>query len=114
MKKLLLVLMAFPLSLSLYAQHYEANWASLNQRGIPSWFHRAKFGIFIHWGVYSVPSYAPVRPNSGDSYAEWYWNSLENKDRHSYKDVNAFHDKNYGKDFPYQKFESMFRAELFD
>jgi alpha-L-fucosidase len=55
------------------AQHYEPNWSRFNTRGIPSWFKEAKFGIFIHWGVYAVPSYAPVIENSGESYAEWYW-----------------------------------------
>jgi alpha-L-fucosidase len=38
---------------------YEATWESLDMRPIPSWFEDAKFGIFIHWGVYSVPAYAP-------------------------------------------------------
>ena len=42
------------------AQRYEPNWKSVNSRPTPSWFTDAKFGIFIHWGVYSVPSFAPV------------------------------------------------------
>lgn len=108
---------AFILMSSLHylsAQQYEPDWASLNKRGIPSWFHEAKFGIFIHWGVYSVPAYAPVIPNSGDSYAEWYWNRLESKDPKSNGAVKAFHAKNYGKDFPYENFERSFHAELFD
>src|ERR1017187_8421912 len=44
------------------AQTYQPNWESLDRRPTPSWFADAKFGIFIHWGVYSVPSYAPVLP----------------------------------------------------
>ena len=44
------------------AQPFEANWNSLNKRKMPEWFHQDKFGIFIHWGVYAVPSYAPVIP----------------------------------------------------
>ncbi len=92
------------------AQQYEANWASLNKRQIPAWFHQDKFGIFIHWGVYSVPSYAPVIPNSGNSYAEWYWYRLNEKQ----KDFTAFHDKNYGADFKYPQFESQFKAEMFN
>jgi hypothetical protein len=36
---------------------YEANWASLDKRPCPEWFLDAKFGIFIHWGVYSVPAW---------------------------------------------------------
>ncbi len=90
--------------------HYEPNWNSLNQRKIPGWFHNDKFGIFIHWGVYAVPSYAPVIPNSGYSYAEWYWYRLIEKQ----KDFIAFHDKNYGSDFLYPQFEPMFKAEMFD
>jgi alpha-L-fucosidase len=109
MKKLhclLFVIVAF----SAQAQKFEANWESLNKRGIPQWFHHDKFGIFIHWGVYAVPSYAPVIPNSGDSYAEWYWYRINE----GQKDFKAFHDKNYGANFLYPQFEPMFRAEMFD
>ena len=38
---------------------YEPTWESLDSRPIPPWFGKAKFGIFIHWGVYSVPAWAP-------------------------------------------------------
>ncbi len=92
------------------AQQFEPNWASLNTRKMPQWFQQDKFGIFIHWGVYSVPSYAPVIPNSGLSYAEWYWYQLNAKQ----KDFVAFHDKNYGADFQYPQFEKQFKAEMFD
>ena len=44
------------------AQTYEPNWESVDKRPTPSWFSDAKFGIFIHWGTYSVPAYAPVLP----------------------------------------------------
>ena len=69
MKKSILVIIAFTLSIVGFTQKYEANWASLNTRKIPAWFNQDKFGIFIHWGIYSVPAYAPVIPNSGYSYA---------------------------------------------
>ncbi|RPJ85950.1 MAG: hypothetical protein EHM18_08725, partial [Acidobacteria bacterium] len=36
---------------------YAPNWESLDKRPAPEWFLDAKFGIFIHWGVYSVPSW---------------------------------------------------------
>lgn len=91
------------------AQQFEPNWESLNKRKMPEWFQQDKFGIFIHWGVYSVPSYAPVIPNSGYSYAEWYWYRLNEKQ----KDFVAFHNKNYGADFLYPQFEPMFKAEMF-
>ncbi len=92
------------------AQKYEANWASLNKRGIPSWFNGDKFGIFIHWGVYAVPSYAPVIENSGDSYAEWYWHHIADGDAK----FTSFHNKNYGKDFQYPQFEKEFKAGMFN
>jgi hypothetical protein len=38
------------------AERYEANWESLDQRATPQWWVDAKFGIFMHWGVYSVPA----------------------------------------------------------
>jgi alpha-L-fucosidase len=110
MKKTALFLFCIFSCLLINAQRYEANWQSLNQRKIPKWFHQDKFGIFIHWGVYAVPAYAPVIPNSGLSYAEWYWYRLPEKQ----KDFIAFHEKNYGGNFSYQQFEPMFKAELFD
>ena len=109
MKKIVLIVFAVLGFHIASAQHFEANWESLNKRKIPEWFHQDKFGIFIHWGVYSVPAYAPVIPNSGLSYAEWYWYRLNEKQ----KDFLAFHNKNYGADFLYPQFEPMFKAEMF-
>lgn len=37
---------------------YKDNWKSLQQYHVPQWYVDAKFGIFIHWGVYSVPAFA--------------------------------------------------------
>ena len=110
MKKSILVILAFTFSVVGFTQKYEANWASLNTRKIPAWFNQDKFGIFIHWGIYSVPAYAPVIPNSGYSYAEWYWFRMNEKQ----KDFMAFHNKNYGNSFAYQQFEPMFKAEMFE
>ena len=109
MKKCIALLATFA-AITAGAQHYEANWKSLNTRGIPSWFNEAKFGIFIHWGVYAVPSYAPVLENSGLSYAEWYWYRINEGN----KDFRTFHDKNYGSNFQYPQFESQFTASMFD
>ena len=50
---------------------YEPRWESLDRRPTPQWFLDAKFGIFIHWGVYSVPSWGAPK-----SYSEWYWNNM--------------------------------------
>ena len=77
---------------------------------MPEWFQNDKFGIFIHWGVYAVPAYAPVIPNSGYSYSEWYWYRLNEKQ----KDFLAFHNKNFGPNFSYQQFEPHFKAEMFE
>src|SRR3954469_25412151 len=110
MKQIFLLLAFILVCYMSNAQRYEANWESLNKRGIPGWFHQDKFGIFIHWGIYAVPSYAPVILNSGLSYAEWYWYQLNA----GQKDFKAFHEKNYGSNFLYPQFEPMFKAEMFD
>ena len=70
----LLFLLAF---LGLAMQGYQPTWESIDKRPTPGWFTDAKFGIFIHWGVYSVPAYAPVIPGKL-AYAEWYWNAMTN------------------------------------
>ena len=49
----------------------EATWESLNGRGYPEWFDDAKLGIFVHWGLYSVPAYAHP-----EGYAEWLYRGL--------------------------------------
>jgi alpha-L-fucosidase len=109
MKKLLALHLLFACVIAANAQPYSANWNSLNKRGIPAWFHQDKFGIFIHWGTYAVPAYAPVIPNSGYSYSEWYWFRLQEKQ----KDFLTFHEKNFGPGFTYPQFEQSFKAELF-
>ena len=79
MKRLFFAIMIFPaltIALQARAQNYQPTWESLDQRPTPQWFDEAKFGIFIHWGVYSVPAYADPHSEIGDSYAEWYWNHI--------------------------------------
>jgi len=102
------------------AQTYQPTWESIDKRPTPAWFTDAKFGIFIHWGVYSVPAYAPVIPGKL-AYAEWYWNAMMRGKNDPDKKANAiqtgtwaFHQRNYGTDFDYQNFAPQFRAELFD
>jgi alpha-L-fucosidase len=108
-------------------QQYLPSWQSLDSRPVPGWFEDAKFGIFIHFGVYSVPSWAPV-----GTYAEWYWWQLSNTNSSTYavrarRGIRArqrtrrlrtvsvqFHVKTYGPDFVYPDFAPLFRAELFD
>lgn len=93
------------------AQHYSPDWKSLDSRPVPGWFTDAKFGIFIHWGVYSVPSWRKVMPGKYASYAEWYYARVMFNQENGGKE---FHEKNYGKDFDYHDFAPMFKAELFD
>src|SRR5690348_15907621 len=102
----------------LLAQHYQATWESVDQRSTPTWYSEARFGIFIHWGTYSVPAYAPVIPGKL-AYAEWYWNAMTEgknnpKSNELQKRTWAFHQKVYVEYFPYQNFAPLFKAELFD
>ncbi len=102
---------------ALSAQTYQPNWDSLDKRPVPAWFSDAKFGIFIHWGVYSVPSYAPVIPGRL-AYAEWYWHAITEGKKPNANPVDAgswdYHRRVYGPNFNYQDLAPQFRAELFD
>lgn len=99
------------LSSLINAQEYQSTWESLDSRTIPDWFEDAKFGIFIHWGVYSVPAWRKVEPGRYASYAEWYYaRVMDNKENGGYD----FHRKNYGEDFEYRDFAALFKAELFN
>jgi alpha-L-fucosidase len=89
---------------------YQPTWESINTRPIPGWFDQAKFGIFIHWGVYSVPAFADPHAEGGDAYAEWYWNHLHDKNGPTWK----FHVATYGEKFKYQDFAPRFQARLFN
>lgn len=83
----------------------EMSWEQLQARPYPQWFSDAKLGIFIHWGVYSVPSYG-----GAESYAEWFLLGL----RSGNKDRVDFVKKNYGENFTYRDFAPLLKAELFD
>lgn len=90
--------------------YYENNWESLNARPVPQWFGDAKFGIFIHWGLYSVPAFAPK-----GNYAEWYWHAITCPQPNDVQQqFRAFHKKMYGENFRYEDFVSLFKAECFD
>jgi alpha-L-fucosidase len=66
----------------------------------------SKFGIFVHWGLYSVPAWAPV----GKSYAEWYWWSMNHKDDPTFE----YHRQKYGENFAYDDFLKMWEPTHFD
>jgi alpha-L-fucosidase len=95
------------------SQQFTADWASLNSRPTPSWFTDAKFGIFIHWGVYAVPSWSVTAQHSG-SYSEWYWMRIMETNKNRVAAYRNFHDQNFGADFNYMDFAPLFKAELFD
>ncbi len=93
---------------------YKAEWSSLENYLIPDWYKDAKFGIFIHWGVYSVPAYG----------SEWYpRNMYINKKTwkgnpythhaEKYGDHGTFGYKDFIKDFKAEKFDAEAWAQLF-
>jgi alpha-L-fucosidase len=81
---------------------FKADWDSLSAYRIPVWFRDAKFGIFIHWGVYSVPAFG----------SEWYPRNMYQEGSAAYKHQV----ETYGPEskFGYKDFIPMFRAEHFD
>jgi alpha-L-fucosidase len=81
---------------------YKDDWDSLQGREMPSWMYEGKFGIFIHWGVYSVPSF-----NN-----EWYSRNMYIQGSPEFE----HHVKTYGahRDFGYKDFIPMFTAEKFN
>ena len=81
---------------------YNDDWASLTSFTPPRWFSPAKFGIFLHWGLYSVPAFRN----------EWYSRNMYIQGTPEYE----HHIKTYGpqKDFGYKDFIPLFTAEKFD
>lgn len=81
---------------------YSDNWNSLSNYSVPEWYMNVKFGIFIHWGVYSVPAFGN----------EWYSRNMYIKNSREFE----HHKKVYGeqKDFGYKDFIPMFKAENYD
>lgn len=79
---------------------YKADWESLSEYPVPQWYKDAKFGIFIHWGIYSVPAYM----------SEWYCRFMYYKGNPAY----WHHIRKYGKGFNYRDFIPMFKAEKFN
>ena len=83
-------------------ERYQATWESLKKYQTPEWFKDAKFGIFIHWGVYSLPAFG----------SEWYPRQMYQKDSKEYK----HHIETYGPQdiFGYKDFIPLFKAEKFN
>jgi alpha-L-fucosidase len=109
------------------AGRYQPTSESLRQHKVPTWFEDAKFGIFVHWGVYSVPAYhewyvAFISPKAGFGFlfGRPPFNATPgNLPEELYKsriveDAVKYHIANWGADFPYDDFIPMFKAEKFD
>ena len=79
---------------------FQPTWESLQKNyKVPLWFIGAKFGLFLHWGVYSVPAH----------HNEWY-------EKHMYAGQRAWHTEHFGplEKFGYKDFIPMFTQEEFD
>ncbi|XP_028936125.1 tissue alpha-L-fucosidase [Ornithorhynchus anatinus] len=80
---------------------YTPDWASLDSRPLPAWFDEAKFGVFVHWGVFSVPSWG----------SEWFWWHWKGERRPEY---DGFMRAHYPPGFSYADFAPQFAAAFFD
>jgi len=87
---------------------YLPTWESLDSHKMPLWYDNAKIGLSIHWGVYSVPAWAPRE--KGISYAEWYGSRMNEKGNPTYK----YHRDIYGENFTYDDFIPKWKAENFN
>jgi alpha-L-fucosidase len=102
---------------------YQPTAESLSEHQVPDWFLDAKFGIFIHWGPYSIPAFAPhklaidkIDPAdekqgfANTPYAAWYQNTMLFEDG----PTAQYHAETYGADYPYERFGEAFNAALVD
>jgi alpha-L-fucosidase len=97
---------------------YEATIESLDQHELPQWYDDAKLGIFIHWGLYSVPGWAPLVHSAHDfssqdyitnnPYAEWYLNTM----RVEGSPTQKYHREHYGADYDYYNFAAIFNRDI--
>ena len=111
-------LLFFPALRAQTPTRYEATLESLDQHPLPQWYADAKLGIFIHWGLYSVPGWAPlVHPEhdfessdyiTHNPYAEWYLNSMQLDG----SPTQAYHREHYGASYDYYNFAPIFDREI--
>ena len=99
---------------------YEPTLQSLNSHPVPAWYDDAKFGIFIHWGLYSIPAFASRFGTIGEvfrdrydiavaetPYTEWYCNAIKVPESES-----ARHHREAWHDAPYRDFRTPFLEGL--
>src|ERR1700745_4111058 len=116
-----ILLLCFLVSPCLQAQspsHFEPSLESLDKHSLPQWYADAKLGIFIHWGLYSVPGWAPlIHPEhdfasqdyiKNNPYAEWYLNTM----RLDGSPTQAYHREHYGADYDYYNFAPVFNDQI--
>ncbi len=101
MRKLISIILILIISLGASAQRPQA----ITEREYPEWFSDAKLGIFIHFGLYSVPSWS-----GKEQYAEWFYKGLISGDTPRIE----FQKEVFGEDFKYEDYKDVFKAELFD
>lgn len=102
---------------------FQPTWDSVSTHALPKWYDDAKLGIFVHWGVYSVPAWAPTgysameamrgnvdpKKSAGDvPDGAFYFNNLEIPN----SQTRAYHDKTYGDNFRYDDFVPQFNRSL--
>jgi alpha-L-fucosidase len=100
---------------------FEPTLESLRTHPVPDWYEDAKLGIFIHWGLASVPGWAPLSGSIHDimtehgedplkfsPYTEWYLNSMKFPD----SPTASHHAETYGADTPYDAFREPFETML--
>lgn len=104
-----------------YASTKIPSWDELDARPMPNWYNDAKFGIFIHWGIFSVPSFG----------SEWFWNHWQDtynyrphdnhrnqpeQEQHYQNNINEYRffvNRTERPGFTYQEYASRFTAELY-
>ena len=100
---------------------YQPTLESLQRHPLPDWYQDAKLGIFVHWGLYSVPGWAASRKDPHriiaeggfdayfreNPYAEWYLNTLKFEEG----PTRSHHDRTFGEHFAYEDFQPIFERE---
>jgi len=104
--RLLNCLMFVCWSYSVAAVRYTPDWNSLDSRPLPQWYDDAKVGIFLHWGVFSSPSYG-VGSSSESAFLWLFW-------QQNVSEIVQYIKDNYPPGFTYADFAATFHAELFN